>query len=245
MTVVRRSEQTHVKISDGIDYYVAADKTTGATMLSVGDAFIQAGAAMPHRAADAELSWLFVDGEYELTRGDETFKINAGDCVHAQPNVGISFKNVGATRGRAVLFCPSASPQFTELVPPANPRPGADSGLYRRGDSYEFFPGVNRFDVTGEHTGANCFMADCILEIECVGIPRHYHPAHEEAMLVLDGEINYIYGDDIVTCRSGDAFLAETKVLHGAKNESGAKARMLAIHPLLNPPRIFDPPLPE
>lgn len=243
MTVIRKDEQTRIKYADGVEYYVANDKSNGATMLSVGVAIVAPGAAMPSCSVDAELSWLFVDGVFEFVRGNELFTLNAGDCIHMPADTVHSFKNTSSTEGRAVLFCLSASPKRTETPAASNPQPAADSNIYRRDESYEFFPGVHRVDVTGEHTGANCYMADCVLDVECVGIPRHYHPAHEEAMLVLDGEISYIYGDDEVVCRTGDSFLAETKIFHGAKNKSGRKARMLAIHPLLNPPRIFDPPI--
>ncbi|MDP7226954.1 MAG: cupin domain-containing protein, partial [SAR202 cluster bacterium] len=53
----------------------------------------------------------------------------------------------------------------------------------------------------------------------------------EEAMVILEGEIDAILGHDTVTVSAGQTVLAPAGVRHGFVNRSGAPARIMAIFP--------------
>ena len=61
-------------------------------------------------------------------------------------------------------------------------------------------------------------------------VPTHIHPT-EEAMVMLEGEMDAILGDEVITVREGQTVLAPPGVRHGFVNRSGAPARVLAIFP--------------
>ena len=53
----------------------------------------------------------------------------------------------------------------------------------------------------------------------------------EEAMVIVEGSLEAILGDQVVTLGEGDTVLAPAGVKHGFENRSGATARLLAIFP--------------
>ncbi len=63
-----------------------------------------------------------------------------------------------------------------------------------------------------------------------VGSP-HIHPDSEEAMVIVEGSLEAILGDQVVTLGEGDTVLAPAGVKYGFENRSGATARLLAIFP--------------
>ena len=58
----------------------------------------------------------------------------------------------------------------------------------------------------------------------------HIHPT-EEAMVILEGELDAILGDEIIMVKEGQTVLAPAGVKHGFINRSGAEARLMAIFP--------------
>jgi quercetin dioxygenase-like cupin family protein len=56
-------------------------------------------------------------------------------------------------------------------------------------------------------------------------------------MFCLQGKLTAVYAEDNdVPLSAGDIFTCEPGVRHGIYNKSGATARLLAMHPVLNPP---------
>jgi putative monooxygenase len=62
-------------------------------------------------------------------------------------------------------------------------------------------------------------------------ITTHIHPDTEEAMVIIEGELEAVLGDEIVTLGPGDTVLAPAGIKHGFVNRSGAKAALLACFP--------------
>ena len=62
-------------------------------------------------------------------------------------------------------------------------------------------------------------------------VTTHIHPDSEEAMVIVEGSLEAILGDQVVTLGEGDTVLAPAGVKHGFENRSGATARLLAIFP--------------
>ena len=70
-------------------------------------------------------------------------------------------------------------------------------------------------------------------------IPLHVHPGHEECILVLEGTLEAVVGEERETVGAGDTVLAPDSTVHALTNKSGAPARILAIFPTVNVQRRF------
>ena len=101
-----------------------------------------------------------------------------------------------------------------------------------KGDSpkEELAPGVGRWRLLDSETGAEALtVADLTLDAES-SVQTHIHPT-EEAMVILEGELEAILGDEIIAVRAGQTVLAPAGVRHGFVNRSGLPARVMAIFP--------------
>ena len=70
-------------------------------------------------------------------------------------------------------------------------------------------------------------------------IPLHIHPGHEECMLVLEGTLEAVVGEESETVAAGTTVLAPEGVKHSLANRSASPARVLAIFPTTNVQRQF------
>ena len=91
------------------------------------------------------------------------------------------------------------------------------------------YPGVERAVLVDATQGALSLYISH-LEIGPGGrVTTHIHPDSEEAMVIVEGSLEAILGDQVVTLGEGDTVLAPAGVKHGFENRSGATARLLAI----------------
>ncbi len=94
----------------------------------------------------------------------------------------------------------------------------------------ELAPGVGRWRLLDSELGAESLtVADLTLTPDSK-IPTHIHPT-EEAMVILDGELEAVLGDEVITVTAGQTVLAPPGVKHGFVNRSGGSARLMAIFP--------------
>ncbi len=70
-------------------------------------------------------------------------------------------------------------------------------------------------------------------------IPLHVHPGHEEAMLVLEGTLEALVGDQVEQVGPGDTILAPSDAKHSLTNKSDKPARFIAIFPTTDVQRHF------
>ena len=104
--------------------------------------------------------------------------------------------------------------------------------LYRAdAKTEEGYPGITRtILVDASHGAQSLWVAH--LEIEPgARVTTHIHPDTEEAMVIVEGELEAVLGDEVVTLGPGDTVLAPAGVKHGFVNRSGAKAVLLASFP--------------
>ncbi|MCY3543316.1 MAG: cupin domain-containing protein [Chloroflexi bacterium] len=110
--------------------------------------------------------------------------------------------------------------------------------ILNREDSEELSPGVERYAlVDGDKGSESTSVGDVLVGVDGV-VPTHIHPT-EEAMVILQGEMDAILGDDVITVTEGQTVLAPPGVRHGFVNRSGAPARVLAIFPTANMERTL------
>mgnify|MGYP001300393562 CR=1 FL=1 len=94
----------------------------------------------------------------------------------------------------------------------------------------ELSPGTERWSIVDGTKGADSLsVGDVILAPDSV-VPTHIHPT-EEAMVILDGELEALIGNQTVTVGVGQTVLAPPGVKHGFVNRSGMPARLMAIFP--------------
>ena len=99
-------------------------------------------------------------------------------------------------------------------------------------------PGVERLElVSGELGALSLTVADATLA-PGAEVATHTHPT-EEAMVIVEGELQAVLGDEIVTVRSGQTVLAPPGVKHGFANRSRSPGRIMAIHPTPNVQRTL------
>ncbi len=95
----------------------------------------------------------------------------------------------------------------------------------------EGYPGILRTILVDAGQGAESLWVGH-LEIEPgARVTTHIHPDTEEAMVIVEGQLEAVLGDEVVTLGPGDTVLAPAGVKHGFVNRSGAKAILVASFP--------------
>jgi quercetin dioxygenase-like cupin family protein len=94
----------------------------------------------------------------------------------------------------------------------------------------DIFPGVHRWSIVDGDQGAESLsVGDVVVEPGSV-VQTHIHPT-EEAMVIIDGELEAVIGDQVISVTEGHTVLAPAGVRHGFTNRSDSQARLLAIFP--------------
>jgi quercetin dioxygenase-like cupin family protein len=219
---------------------------TGSKFLTVGELTVAPGKrSVYHIHPNTEESMFVIEGEIEFRLGGHKFRASAGDCVLANKGIGHGLQNAGTAPARLITMYPHPSPERQE-IPEVDFKEGVpDSGVFIRGrvEPFEFAPGIMRFDMVGDFLGSeSTYMSELSFSPGAVA-PNHYHPAHEESMYCLEGNLSAVYAeDDDVPLATGDIFTCEAGVRHGIYNKSDRQAKLLALHPVLNPvPRVDVP----
>ena len=105
--------------------------------------------------------------------------------------------------------------------------------ILRREDAEtnEGYPGVPRATLVGAEHGAQSLWVGYLDVVPGATITTHIHPDTEEAMVIVEGELEAVLGDETVTLGPGDTVLAPAGVKHGFVNRSDEKAALLAVFP--------------
>ena len=105
--------------------------------------------------------------------------------------------------------------------------------ILRRTDAEttEGYPGVSRATLAGAEQGARSLWVGHLEVRPGATITTHIHPDTEEAMVIIEGELEAVLGDEVVTLGPGDTVLAPAGVKHGFVNRSAEKAALLALFP--------------
>ncbi len=244
MPVIRKSEQDTSEPFSGAQAKAMVGAASGSEFLTVGELSVEPGARSAyHVHPNTEESIFVIEGEIEFRLGDHKFQASAGDCVLANRGIGHGLQNVGSEPARLITMYPNPAPEREEIPEVDFKDSAPESGVFFRGkvESFEFAPGVTRYDMVGDFLGSeSTYFSELTFAPGSVA-PNHYHPAHEEAMFCLRGELVAVYADDDnVPLPAGDIFACEPTIRHGIYNASDSPATLLAMHPVLNPPPRID-----
>ena len=97
--------------------------------------------------------------------------------------------------------------------------------------SKEAYPGVPRAVLVDALHGALSLYVGHLTIGPGASVTNHIHPDTEEAMVIVEGTLESILGDQVVTLGPGDTVLAPAGIKHGFVNRSPHPARILAIFP--------------
>ena len=105
--------------------------------------------------------------------------------------------------------------------------------ILRRDDAQvnEGYPGVPRATLVGAEHGSHSLWVGHLEIGPGASVTTHIHPDTEEAMVIVEGELQAVLGDDVVTLGPGDTVLAPAGIKHGFVNRSSEKAALLAVFP--------------
>ncbi len=96
------------------------------------------------------------------------------------------------------------------------------------------FPGVTIRSLVGPTVGAQGLTVNENTVAPQQGVPAHVHPAHEEAMVILEGEFRASVGEEERVVRPGDVILVPQGVRHRLLSVGARPGRLLAIFPTLD-----------
>lgn len=103
----------------------------------------------------------------------------------------------------------------------------------------EPFPGMHSKALVGKDNGGVSLTVTNAGLDPGGGVPLHVHPTHEEAILILEGNVEGVLGDEVRILKPGDALLAPAGVKHSVINRSDQPARVITIFPTTAPRRTF------
>ncbi len=86
--------------------------------------------------------------------------------------------------------------------------------------------------VSAEHGSQSLTISELVVQPGSEG-RLHAHD-HDEAIMVVEGSIQFIIGDEVRTVRSGYSMLAPPGTPHKLVNNTWVSARMLVTHPTNN-----------
>ena len=95
----------------------------------------------------------------------------------------------------------------------------------------EGYPGIPRTILVDASHGAKSLWVGHLEIAPGAQVTTHMHPDTEEAMVIVEGQLEALLGDEVVNLGPGDTVLAPAGVKHGFINRSGAKAALLASFP--------------
>ncbi len=209
-------------------------------MMTVLEITLQSGGSTPYQANNShEESWFIYSGDVVFTEGAKRYSMTSGDCALVAKGVGTSVENTGKEAARIITMSPNPSPERIEVELPEIKKasPGANVLIRAEYEPFEFAPGVMRVDMVGDFRNATSSYFSELQFTPGTHTPNHYHPAHEETMFCIEGDMTAVYGDvEAIPLPAGDVFLCEPTIRHATNNPSNAPSKLLAIHPVLNPP---------
>lgn len=243
MAINRRAEQSTATLPGGASARVLTDAGTGSKMMTVLEITLSDGAGVAYRTNDShEESFLIWRGDVRFFYAGDVYDLTAGDCVYVAQGIpcGVELASGGGAQAQVISVCPHPAPNRSEAPRPsefAASAPGENVMIRADVEPFEFAPGVMRVDMVGDFRGAtSTYWSELSFDPGAV-TPNHYHPAHEESMLTVEGDLSAVYGDDVgIPLPAGDMFLCEPTVRHATNNLSDKPGKLLAIHPVLNPP---------
>lgn len=109
---------------------------------------------------------------------------------------------------------------------------GTGPAYWGPGDHYTFL-------VTGEESAGSTFAMEALVP-PGGGPPPHVHRREDETFYVLDGELEFLLGEELVTGRTGDVVFVPRGTVHRFRNADTGTARLLLVFTPAGMERFFE-----
>lgn len=109
---------------------------------------------------------------------------------------------------------------------------------YENAPKEEGYPRVERAVLVDSAQGSKSLWVAQLTIPPGASVHTHLHPNTEEAMVIVQGSLEAILGDQVVTLGPGDTVLAPAGIKHGFVNRSSATALLLAAFPTTSIERV-------
>ena len=103
-------------------------------------------------------------------------------------------------------------------------------------------PGLESIGIVDAARGSDHLRVGEVTIASKSRVPRHIHTNTEEAMVLLEGELQALVGSQRETIAAGDVVLAPAGTVHGFINLSDSPARLLYVFPIHEPDRVLTTP---
>jgi quercetin dioxygenase-like cupin family protein len=200
--------------------------------VDVGPDFVGPGSHFHKEHVDA---FYVLEGTLEFINGDQTVRADAGSSVAVPPGIVHGFTNAGPGRARYLnIHAPDG--RFIEYLR------HAVAGEPFEWDSFDVEEAYGPADarISGPEEGerlsrgkgyANTIKAETtelslfVLEFDerWEGVDPHSHDDHIDSFYVLEGEVEFLAGDQIVRLGAGSYFAAPIGVTHGFRPVGAAR----------------------
>jgi quercetin dioxygenase-like cupin family protein len=194
----------------------------------------------PHVHHEHVDAFYVVEGELRFRVGPEleAVRATAGTFVLVPPNVVHTFDNTSGGTARWLNFhAPSTGflahlrgegNQWDSHDPPANGgRPAADAVVHMAATGERLEREHHALAILGYEQQLSA------LEIafdETFHVDPHTHDDHVDSFFVLEGEVEFTLGDEVVRARPGMWMSAPPGARHGLRNGGAGTARVLNVH---------------
>src|SRR5207244_8079296 len=100
-------------------------------------------------------------------------------------------------------------------------------------------PGLGVSDLGNASHGSRSLTIGELTIAPNTRVPRHIHPNTEEAMIILEGTLEVVLGNQRLTVGPGHVVLAPAGTVHGFLNRTHAPARLLFVFPAQQVERVL------
>ncbi|MBT4074783.1 MAG: cupin domain-containing protein, partial [Chloroflexi bacterium] len=157
MSVNKRADQEVVELMPGVSGRILANRSTGSEMLTITEATIDPGVAIPyHRHPNADETMFVLEGTAEMLVDGHRFTAGPNDVVLAPRGLGHGVRNGGDGPLKFIAIFPIPDRQMETMDEPSEiVEERIPSATFRvESEPVEFRPGVLRYEMVGDFNGA-------------------------------------------------------------------------------------------
>jgi quercetin dioxygenase-like cupin family protein len=196
--------------------------------------------AGPHFHKEHVDAFYVLEGELEIINGVETVRAGAGTSVAIPPGIVHGFRNPGPGGARYLnIHAPDAGfieylrhavagEKFewdsVDVAGPSGPAEAIIAGP--AGGERLVRPSGLTNTIRAETTGLSLF--ELSFDERWEGVDPHSHDDHVDSFFVLDGEVEFLLGDETARAGAGTYFAAPPEVTHGFRPVG--PARLFNLH---------------
>ena len=204
------------------------------------------GPPLHHHAFDE--AFYILDGELTFQLGEELVAAGPGELVFAPRGAAHTLTNLSEAPARYLLLCTPAGferhfarveAELAGVDPPAwalgdvpevvrvGPRIGERDDL-TIAPAKELKRGRINVLLRGDQSGERVAVMDNVVAAGTGGPPLHHHD-FDETFYIVEGELTFQLGEELLPRRAGELAFARRGAHHAFANPSGADARMLLV----------------